>query len=224
MALSITEINNTGNESNLPKTFGPGNQKCKINSIQLVDFTYLPGGKHLILNLETEPIEGFQGFAIDKNNADLGFHAGQVGRVKAGRYAFANGKTKKGTEINRDIAFLTFLKNLCLALNCDEWFQAQNNRHETIDDFVTAFNEEAPFQDVYLDYCIAGKEYQNNAGYISYDMWLAKPSKEGYSFSASGSGKTLAYNETEHLQKLVTSNIVDSFEAPTVTSDAFGLD
>ena len=34
---------------------------------------------------------------------------------------------------------------------------------ETIEDFVAYFNEHAPYQDKYLNTCLAGKEYENKS-------------------------------------------------------------
>lgn len=224
MALS-TKVTNGGDTSNLPKTLSPGFHKLKLNKLEIQDFKYLPGAKHLYLHFETEPIEGFTGFKIDNNNPELGNYQGQVARVKAGQYAFANGKTKTGIEIDRDQAFMIFMKNLCEALGITEWYQAQDEKFDTLEELVEAFNETAPFQDVYLDVCISGKEYLNNSGYTAYDMWLSKPSRtEGYSFSPTGSGKTLPYNENLHLIKLAVTDNSDFEPVATVSKDEFGLD
>ena len=111
MALSTTDLVKEG--SGLPKTISPGNYTLKINSIGLDDFKFIPDAKHIILNVETEPIEGFEGFMLDKEDESKGHYAGQIGRLKASQYAFADGKTKSGVEIQRDRSVLIFIQNLC---------------------------------------------------------------------------------------------------------------
>ena len=71
MALSTTDLGTGGTGSGMAKTIAPGNHILKINSIELADFSFLPGAKHLILNVETTPIEGFDGFLIDKGGEAL---------------------------------------------------------------------------------------------------------------------------------------------------------
>jgi len=165
MALSTTDLKEGGN--GLPKTIVPGNYTLKINSIVLEDFKFIENAKHIILNVETEPIEGFEGFMIDKDNPEAGHHAGQVGRVKASQYAYADGTTKTGIKIQRDRSVLIFLQNLCKALDVNDWFIAQDGKHDTIEDFIEIFNNDAPFKDKFFDACVAGKEYEGKSGYTN---------------------------------------------------------
>ena len=79
MGLSTTDLGTGGN--GLPKTISPGNHVLKINMIDLEDFKFIDGAKHLILHVETEPIAGFEGFALDKDNPEKGHYDGQIGRV-----------------------------------------------------------------------------------------------------------------------------------------------
>ena len=152
MALSTTDLKEGGN--GLPKTIAPGNHTVKVNSVYLDEFKFIPGAVHIMFNVETEPIEGFEGFMIDKDNPDAGHYAGQIGRVKASQYAFADGETKTGIQINRDRSIMIFLQNFCKALNINEWFLAQDNKHDTIEEFIEALNTEAPFKDKYFD-CVS---------------------------------------------------------------------
>jgi len=122
MALSTTDLKEGG--SGLPKTISPGNITLKINSVVLEDFKFIQGAKHLMLNVETEPIAGFEGFMIDKDDESKGHYAGQIGRVKASQYAFADGQTKTGIKIERDRSILIFLQRLCKTLGMNEWFTA----------------------------------------------------------------------------------------------------
>ncbi len=210
MALSTEDLG-TGSGSGLPKTISPGNNILKINSITLDVFKFIDNAYHLMLHVETKPIDGFDGFSIDRNNPDAGNYSGQIGRVKASQYAFADGTTKSGIQVYRDKSLLLFMRNLCKALECEDWFAAQDNKHDTIEEFVAAFDEDAPYAGKWLDICVAGKEYQNKSGYMAYDMWIPKPIKGALSFSKADSGKTMKFNEVDHLKKMEIKP-VDEFD------------
>jgi hypothetical protein len=227
MGLSTTDLGTGG--SGLAKTIAPGNHILKINELTLEDFQFIPEAKHLILHVETEPIEGFEGFLLNKDNPEAGHYAGQIGRVKASQYAFADGETKSGIKIQRDRSIMIFLQNLCKSLGINEWFIAQNNLHETIDDLINAFNKTAPYKDVYLEFCVAGKEYVGKTGYTNYDMYLPKADKGKYAFSEVEDGKVLIYNEAIHLKKAETKEVKnfgedDDFSVSPKTSSDFSLD
>ena len=228
MALSTEDLG--GGSSSLPKTINPGNKVLKINSLELEDFKFIGGAYHLILHVETEPIVGFEGFAIDKDNPEKGHYAGQIGKVKASQYAFADGETKSGIKIQRDRSILIFLQNFCKTLGINEWMQAQHNKHETIEDFIAAFNKTAPFKDKYLEFCIAGKEYVGKTGYTNYDMWLPKAEKGKYAFGEVEEGKVIIYDESVHLKKLENNNVASfgdddtDFSSPSKPSTDFSLD
>jgi hypothetical protein len=226
MGLSTTDLAKESG-SGMPKTISPGNHTLKINRIDLEDFKFIDGAKHLMLHVETAPIEGFEGFMIDKDNPEAGHYAGQIGRVKASQYAYADGKTKSGVEIQRDKSVLIFLQNLCKALNINEWFVEQDNKHDTIEDFVEAFNLTAPFKDVFLEMCVAGKEYEGKGGYTNYDMWLPKSVKSGYAYAPVG-GKVMLYDEADHLRKMEVKQVEsfgdDDLTIPTRASSDFTLD
>jgi hypothetical protein len=227
MGLSTTDLGTGG--SGQAKTIAPGNHILKINELTLEDFQFIPEAKHLILHVETEPIEGFEGFLLNKDNPEAGHYSCQIGRVKASQYAFADGETKSGIKIQRDRSIMIFLQNLCKALGINEWFVAQNGLHETIDDFINAFNKTAPYKDVYLEFCVAGKEYVGKTGYTNYDMYLPKADRGKYAFSEVEDGKVLIYNEAIHLKKAETKEVKnfgedDDFSVSPKTSSDFSLD
>jgi len=229
MALSTKDLGSEGG-SGMAKTIAPGNQTLKINSITLENFQFIEGAKHLILNVETEPIEGFQGFLIDKDNESKGHYAGQIGRVKASQYAYADGQTKSGIKIQRDRSLMMFLANLSKAYGITAWFEEQDNKFNTIEDFVRNFSDNAPIKDKYLDFCIAGKEYENKSGYTAYDMWLPKAESNKYAYGDVDSAKVLEYNESKHLKKLEVKPVDnfgdddDDFTPPSKSSSDFTLD
>ena len=229
MALSTTDLGGSNSGSSLPKTIAPGNHTLKINKLELEDFRFIDGAKHLILHVETSPIDGFEGFLINKDDESQGRYAGQIGRVKASQYAFADGETKSGVKVYRDRSVMMFLQTLCKTLEINDWFISQNNLHETIEDFIDAFNKTAPYQDKYLNYCVIGKEYLNGNGYTNYDMWLPKAEKGKYAFSDVSTDKVITYDETLHLKKLEVKNVSnfgddDEFTIPNKSSDSFSLD
>lgn len=227
MALSTTDLQG-GTGSGMPKTIAPGNHELKINSVRLDEFRFIEGAYHLMFEMETKPIEGFEGFMKDREDESKGHYAGQIGRVKASQYAFADGETKSGIKIQRDRSVLMFLKNLSTALGITDWFAEQDDAHETIQDFVKAFNDTAPYQDKYLHMCLAGKEYENKSGYIAYDCWFAKAQNRKYAYG-SNSESILEYDESKHLKKIENKPVEsfgndDDLTIPMKTNSDFNLD
>lgn len=209
--LNTKAVKATG--STVPKEVQPGNSTCKINNVGLDDFKFKEGAKHVVLYLETTPMSNdFVGFVIDKENPDAGSYKGQVGRVKATEWAFADGETKSGKEVSRDVEIIRFLKTLCQALGKDKWMDAQDDKHDSIESLVAKFNEDKPYADVFLNYCIGGKEYKNRQGYLTYDLFLPKFSRKGVPFEAVNSKlpKLLKFDQEEHIKK--SKNVeVESF-------------
>lgn len=197
-----------------PKTLQPGNAVIKINDVTYEDYTFKPGGLQIILHCESEDLgSDFEGFFIDKNNESLGRHKGQVGKVRAAEYAYADGVTKSGIQVSRDSDILKLLKNLCVETDCAAWLDAQNNKHETIQSLLTAFNAEKPFKDKFLRVCLAAKEYMNKQGYPAYDLFFPKASKSGFAFesAAKKTSKVLVFNEADHVRKKAPAENVDQF-------------
>jgi hypothetical protein len=196
--------------------------------IDLEDFKFIEGAKHLILHVETQPIADFEGFALDKDNPEKGHYDGQIGRIKASQYAYADGETKTGIKIQRDRSILIFLQSLCKTFGVNEWFTEQDGKHDTIEDFVDAFNASAPIKDKYLEFCVAGREYEGKTGYTNYDMWLPKSENRKYSFGEIEEGKVITFDESKHLKKLETKEVKsfgdDEFTTPPKTSSDFSLD
>jgi len=230
MGLSTKDLVNENNGGGTAKTIAPGNHRLKINSLVLEDFQFIDGAKHLVLNVETEPIEGFEGFLIDKDDENKGKYAGQIGRVKASQYAFADGQTKSGIKVQRDRSLMMFLANLSKTYGIMKWFEEQDNKFNTIEEFVKNFSDNAPIKDKYLDFCIAGKEYENKSGYTAYDMWLPKAENNKYAYGEEGSERILKYDEAKHLKKLEIKPVEnfgdddDDFSPKSKKSSDFSLD
>lgn len=183
----------------LPKLLQPGNTVCTIHSVKLQPFKFKPGGLELVLSLEG-PAQGsdFEGFWINKDDESKGRHKGQVGQVKAGEWAFADGQTTSGIPVKRDDDILKFMKNLCTALGINKWLDDQNDKHDTIESLVAAFDNEKPFAGKAIEYCIAGREYLNRQGYVNYELFLPKFSKAGVPF---GTSRVITFNPDEHIRK-----------------------
>lgn len=199
MAKLNTKDIKTGGEGGTPKTLKPGNHVCKINNVHIEEFKFIPGSYNVILDLEGPDMgKDFEGFFIDKNNEKLGRHKGQVARVKASEWAYADGKTKSGIVIERDTEMLKFLKNFCTSLGAGDWLLDQDGKHDTIESLFKAFAKDKPFAGKELEFCICGKEYTNNKGYTDYELFLPKYTKAGAPF---GKTKVLVFNEAEHIKK-----------------------
>jgi hypothetical protein len=226
MALSTTDLGTGG--SGMAKTIAPGNHVLKINSIELEDFRFIPDAKHIVLHVETEPIEGFEGFMIDKDDESQGRYEGQIGRVKASQYAYADGITKTGIKVERDRSILIFLQNFCGTLGINDWFREQDGKHETVEDFINEFNKSADYKNKFLDFCVAGKEYESKSGYTNYEMWLAKAENKKYAMAEVESGKVITYDEAKHLRKLEVKDVKafgdDDLSVAPKTSSDFSLD
>jgi hypothetical protein len=227
MAISTKKIPQGGG---IPKTIQPGNTNAKINNVALEVYPYKTGALHVVLSLETpKPSEDYEGFYINKDKPALGRHEGQVGKVKAGEYAFSDGTTKGGVQISRDNEILKFLNQLCGALGIADWYREQDEKHDTIESLINAFNTDKPYEGIYLNWCIAGKEYKNKAGYTNYDLFLPKfSSKDGvpYESEAPTTSKLLKYDPALHIKKKKPEEVVNTFgaEEGTATRSSFNLD
>jgi hypothetical protein len=211
------------------KTISPGKVTAKINSVVLEETKFKPGSYFLILNLETEDLgPEFEGFMINKDNPELGRHKGQVGKVKTSDWAYSDGETKTGTIISRDTEILRAIKNLCTSMDIMDWYDAQDEKHETIEDLVTAFNTEAPFKDRWMEYCIAGREYLNKQGYTNFDLYLPKFVK-GFAPYATldNEEKLIQFDPIVHVKKIEVKQVesfgddieTDSPKAKTISKD-----
>ena len=220
-----------GGGSGSSKTLSPGNVVAKINSVALEEFKFKEGGYHLVLNVEgVEQPEPFEGFLIDKDNPDAGRYKGLIGRVRTSEWAYADGTTKTGIAVSRDHDIMAAIKRLCVAINKEQWFIDQDEKHDTIEDFVAAFNQEAPFKDIWLNFCLAGKEYTNKQGFKNYDLYLPKFGKNAvpYELADTESGNLITFDEAVHIKK-IEPKAVESFSdnngepTPKVISKDFEL-
>jgi hypothetical protein len=225
MALSTKNVKTEEAGGGL-KTITPGQHKLKINSIELKRFSFMEQdqGYYFIMNVETEPIDGFEGFMIDVNDPSKGNYAGKVGQVKANKFFYKDGTTKGGIEIYRDTELMKQIKKICLATNQAEWFEKADGKYDTIEAMVDGFNNDAPFKDVFLNITVAGKEYQKANGHIGYDMFLPKLSKGLVAMEAADAklSKIMPFNEADHWSKYVAEPVAEFGDAGEVTPDLSG--
>jgi hypothetical protein len=211
--LGTKNVNDEPKEG-VAKTLKPGNVSAKINSIKLEPIKWKEGAYNIVLNLEGPDLgDDFEGFQIDKDRPELGKARGQVGRVKADKWPFSDGTTKSGIVIERDVEMLKFIKSLCRSIGKLNWFEGVDNKYDTIEDFIKAFDNDAPFRNVWLNWCICGKEYTGKGGYTNYDLYLPKATKQGIPFEMEQveSGKVIQFNPEVHIEKERKSAPVESF-------------
>lgn len=225
--ISTKNIPGSGKAS---KTLEPGNGQVMINNIYLEEFTYTEGAYNLMLNCEGPDMgSGFEGFFIDKTKESLGRHKGQVGRVRASKWAYADKTIVRENDddiiIVRDNEIVKMLKHICTATGCIAWFEAEDGKHATIEALVTAMNAAKPFAGKFMNVCLAGKEYENKGGYINHDLYFPKFSKKGFPFQSAetvdGASKVFTFNAEDHIDVKKVKAAPAQFEpAPEAESGA----
>lgn len=203
---------NTGGGNSVPKTLAPGNAEIKINNVRLETVPYKAEAYHVVLEAEGPALGGdFQGFLIDKDDPSKGTYEGQVARIRYSEYPYSDGVTKRGDVINRDEEILKAIKYLCRDLGCEAWLDAQDEKHDTIESLVNQFGVDKPYAGKFLRVCIAGREYQNKAGYTSYDLFLPKWSKDGLPMESASvdpaMSRVVKYNPDTHIRKAKTQDV-----------------
>lgn len=192
------------------KVIQPGVVECKINSITLDTVPYKEGAYNLSLNVESTPMgDDFEGFLIDKDNPDSGRYEGQIGRVRFSEWAFSDGETKTGIKISRDTEIVKAIQTICKETGCIAWMETQDNVHETIEEFVQAFNADKPFKDKFVKMCVAGREYMNKAGYMNYDLYLPRAGRGQVSIESAQQerSKLLSFDSEAHIKKAKTESV-----------------
>jgi len=173
--LSTSDVKTGGDFT--PKNIEPGNVKAKIFKVELEQPPFLVDDKgyFLILHMETEkPTDDFVGFHTVFGDESSPTFEGQTGKVKASRWAYKDSTTPKGVEIFRDKEMMKFMKNLCTAIGCEAWWKKVDNKYDTIEEFIAAFEKDQPFKDKWVNWCIGGREYTKTNGYKGWDLHLPK--------------------------------------------------
>jgi hypothetical protein len=211
MALKTKEIAEKKSSGNLAKVIFPGQHKVKLNNLELKRFNFMEseGGYYLIMNIETEPIEGFEGFFIDPNDESKGRYEGQVGQVKTNKYFYKDNTLPSGVQISRDEEIIKQIKNICVETDCLDWLVKADGKFDTIEDLVEGFNKAKPFADKYMNMTIGGKEYLNKQNHYNYDLFLPKY-KKGFTLYESATkekSNLLPFNEEDHVQRAEKSDV-----------------
>lgn len=214
--MSLSTKNMKTGDSKQSKTINPGNTVAKIYDISLKP-GYNEGSYYLVLNIETEPIDGFEGFFIDSKDESKGRHLGQVGRVRTNQYAYETKTLPSGVKVDRDENILKALMTIATAQGKrDELDDVTGN---TIEEFVNNAKY-VICNDTYLNFCIAGKEYTNKEGYTAYDLFLPKSSGKKYAYS-SDANTVMNYDEKAHIiaEKKKAQESVSDFEPESKGND-----
>lgn len=226
--ISTTNIPPAG--GGVPKLIQPSNVSAKILSIYLDRPSFLTNGEYnLVLMLETASLgDDFEGFFIDKDDPSKGRHKGQIGRVKAQEFAFSTGTTKTGIAKDRDKDIVRFLYNLFNAMGMAKWYADQDHKYNTIEELVKGIDKDKPFKDIYLNWCIAGKEYDGKNGYKNYDLYLPFFGKDGAPVEREdvepGNSKLYTFDKAKHLKVKKAAKPVNNFSGDPESGPKGGSD
>jgi hypothetical protein len=176
---------------------------------------YDPDSHNIILHVETTPVKGeFQGFLKDVNNQNGPRYEGQVGRVRFSPYAFKDTTLPNGKEISKVDEVMKSMIQLSETLGKRE--ALDQIEASTIEDFMTQASS-ALSGEVYINVCLASREWVNKEGYVNNDLYLPKPSSEGVAMESIDveNSNIIKFdgNNPNHLRKAQVDNKpADSFE------------
>lgn len=213
--------------SGKPKpVIGVGNQVIKINSISLDVTPYDKDAYNVTLHVESKPIDGeFEGFLKDPNKTNGPRYAGQVGKVRYSPYAFKDTVLpNSGKQIYRDSEILKSMIFVSEVLGKRTELDAIEA--STIEDFITSCNKLFS-NSKYINACIGGREWENKEGYINYDLFLPRMSKDGVPLEAMDveNSRLLTFSKADHIKTLAKKEgvAVGAFEPSANKGDDFDL-
>ena len=179
--LNTTEVPDPGN-SGVKKVITPGNVVVKINDVTFDKTPFDDESWNIHIHVETKPMgEDFEGFLISKDDTEGKRYLGQVGRIRASEYTFKDSIIKSGTKatsISRDSEVLKFMKAFCKNIGALDWFIGQSDIHDTMEEFMTQFQKDAPFKNKWYETCLAGKGYNNKDNFLNYDLFFPRFTKD----------------------------------------------
>lgn len=213
--ISTKEVSTGG--GSLPKTFGPGNVKAKINSLRLSRPVFAKAGEkmyYLELDMETEPMgSGFEGFFIDKDNESLGRYLGQTGRIKSSQFPYKDSKNDAGKEFFLHIEVIKFLKRI--EEECGTQYLDDNDgKFKTIEELVEKFNAAAPFKDTFLNWCLGGQKVMKDNKHYTYYLHIPKYEKgetTKHFVSDANIAMLTKYDAPIHLEDKTKTTVVQGF-------------
>ena len=191
---------------------GVGNQVIKINSITLDQTPYDKEAFNVVLHVESEPVKGeFQGFLKDINDPNGERYEGQVGRVRMSPYPYKDTTLPSGRDINKDQEILKAMIFLAEALGKRD--ELDLIEADTIEEFMVSCDKLFSNSN-YINACIGGREWENKDGYINYDLFLPRLSKDGIPLEAleTENSRLLTFDKSEHVRELQNKTTVVSKE------------
>jgi len=198
-----------------------GNQKVKINKITFDQTPYDKDAYNVVLHVESEPVTGeFDGFLLDSTKQDGPRYKGQVGRVRLSPYAYKDATLPSGREVTRDQEVLKSMIFLAEVLN--KRLELDSIEADSIEDFMVSADKLLS-GDTYINACIGGREWENKEGYINYDLFLPRNSKDGVSLEAleTENSRLYKFSKEDHVRELNKTQTTSSFEP---VSPAAGAD
>jgi len=196
----------------------------KINSITFDQTPYDREAYNVVLHVESEPVGGeFEGFLVDSNNPNGARYKGQVGRVRLSPYPFKDATLPSGREVSRDTEVLRAMIYLSEVLGKrDELDSIEAN---TIEEFMESADKVLS-GDTFINACIGGREWENKEGYINYDLFLPRNSRDGVALEAldTENSRLFKFSKEEHVRELKKTQTTSSFEpASSNAGDDFDL-
>lgn len=179
-----------------------GNQVVKINSITLEQTPYDKEAFNVMLHVESQPVGGdFEGFLKDQNNPAGPRYEGQVGRVRMSPYPYKDTTLPTGRTISRDTEILKAMVMLSETLGKRSELDAIEA--QTIEEFIVSCNKVLG-NSAFINACIGGREWENKEGYVNYDLFLPRASKDGVPVEAIDveTSRLLKFNKEEHIKPL----------------------
>jgi hypothetical protein len=203
---------------------GVGNQKVKINSITFDQTPYDKDAYNVVLHVESEPVGGeFEGFLVDPNDANGPRYKGQVGRIRLSPYPFKDATLPSGREVKRDTEVLKSMIYLSEVLNKRD--DLDMIEADTIEEFMKSADSVLS-GDTFINACVGGREWENKEGYVNYDLFLPRNSRDGVSLEALDveNSRLYKFSKEDHVRELKKTQTTSSFEpASSNTGDDFDL-
>tara|TARA_S200002703_G_C3729710_1_gene224317 strand:+ start:208 stop:873 length:666 start_codon:yes stop_codon:yes gene_type:complete len=203
---------------------GVGNQKLKINRITFDQTPYDKDAYNVVLHVESEPVGGdFEGFLVDPADANGPRYKGQVGRIRLSPYPFKDATLPSGREVQRDTEVLKSMIYLSEVLGKRE--DLDMIEADTIEEFMKSADSVLS-GDTFINACVGGREWENKEGYINYDLFLPRNSKNGVSLEALDieNSRLYKFSKEDHVRELKKTQTTSSFEpASSNTGDDFDL-
>jgi len=189
-----------------------GNQVIKINSITFDQTPYEPSAYNITLHVESQPVEGeFQGFLVDINKPNGKRYKGQVGRIRFSPWAYQDKTLPNGREISQDTEVLKAM--IFLAEVVDRRDALDKIEAKDVFKFMQAADKLLK-NSGYINACVGGREWENKEGYINYDLFLPRLSKNGVPLEAldKDPSRLLQFNKEDHVKPLKKSQPQNNFE------------